>query len=235
MISTQQVAGQIDSHVTLLADADQFVHRQLLQPLAAMRRAARDAGFDLCVASGFRSFERQLHIWNAKAQGRRPVLDAAGRPLDIRKLDDAGRVFAILRWSALPGASRHHWGSDIDVYDAAAMAPGYQLQLSLQETLPGGPFAPLHAWLDAFLARRAQPGFFRPYGIDRGGVAREPWHLSFAPLARQFQQALGLQQLSAVLEAADLALKPAVLANIEEIYQRFVHVPWEAYPAIDDD
>ncbi len=37
---------------------------------------------------------------------------------------EAERVAAILVWSALPGASRHHWGTDCDVIDAAALPPG---------------------------------------------------------------------------------------------------------------
>ena len=30
-------------------------------------------------------------------------------------------------------------------------------------------------------------GFFRPYTTDRGGVAPEPWHLSYAPVAARAQ------------------------------------------------
>ena len=33
-------------------------------------------------------------------------------------------IETILLWSALPGGSRHHWGTDVDVFDAAAVAPG---------------------------------------------------------------------------------------------------------------
>ncbi|TQV68318.1 M15 family metallopeptidase [Exilibacterium tricleocarpae] len=230
MIVTQELTGQIDAHVICLPASDQRVHRELLGPLAALTESARQAGFDLQVASGFRSFERQLHIWNAKARGLRPVLDSAGAPLDIASLDNTRRMFAILRWSALPGASRHHWGCDVDIYDAAAVAHDYKLQLSVAETCAGGPFAELHAWLDGFLLRREDLGFFRPYGADRGGVAPEPWHLSFAPLARQFQAALQPDCVAAAIEAADLALKAEVLANIEEIFQRFIHVPQSAYP-----
>ena len=38
-----------------------------------------------------------------------------------------------MRWSAIPGSSRHHWGTDLDVYDAAAVTPDYQVQLTPQE------------------------------------------------------------------------------------------------------
>ncbi|SPY94009.1 D-alanyl-D-alanine carboxypeptidase [Proteus mirabilis] len=65
-------------------------------------------------ASFIRSFERQLAIWNGKFEGTRPVLDAESQPIDIQTLSEGQRCEAILKWSALPGASRHHWGTEID-------------------------------------------------------------------------------------------------------------------------
>ena len=38
----------------------------------------------------------------------------------------ASECDAILLWSALPGASRHHWGTDFDVFDRAAVPPDYR-------------------------------------------------------------------------------------------------------------
>ena len=93
------------------------------------------------------------------------------------------QLHAILRFSAIPGTSRHHWGTDLDVFDAAALPQDYQLQLSPQEVAPGGMFDPLHCWLDQRMAAGEVHGFFRPYGQDRGGVAPERWHLSYAPMA----------------------------------------------------
>ena len=80
-------------------------------------------------------------LWNRKWRGERPLLDAAGRPLDPATLDDAERMDAILCWSAIPGGSRHHWGTDVDVIDAAAMPDGYQVQLVAAEYAADGVFA----------------------------------------------------------------------------------------------
>ena len=101
----------------------------------------------------------------------------------------AERVDAILWWSALPGASRHHWGTDFDVMDARAMPAGYKLQVVPAEYLAGGPFHRLTTWLDAHMHAF---GFFRPYTTDRGGVSPEPWHLSYAPVAQRAQAALSV-------------------------------------------
>lgn len=224
--SAQNLFGLTDSHVTDCAGVK--LHPEVAGPLQQMVDASVLAGFQLSVASGFRDFERQLFIWNNKAAGTRPILDSSGNPLNRDELTDTEAVFAILRWSALPGASRHHWGTDFDVIDAAALTPGYQVQLTVAETEGQGVFAAFHNWLQLYLG--AQHDFFKPYAEDTGGVAVEPWHLSFAPVAREFQKAHSMALLRVQVEQAPLLLKEAVLANLEEIYHRFVEVDWRLYP-----
>jgi LAS superfamily LD-carboxypeptidase LdcB len=188
-----------------------------------LRASAVDAGFDRRVASSSRSFERQLLIWNNKASGLRPVLDERGLPLDIARLGELDLVYAILRWSALPGASRHHWGTDLDVYDASRMPPGYQVQLTQAETEGDGFFADFHRWVSVELAA-GHYDFYRPYAKDTGGVAPEPWHLSYAPLAVAYAQALTPALLREQLAQTDIVLKSCILDNLDDIYQRFVCV-----------
>ncbi|HEY5545893.1 MAG TPA: M15 family metallopeptidase, partial [Gemmatimonadaceae bacterium] len=177
---------------------------------------------DLAILSGFRSFDKQLSIWNRKARGDLAVLDSDARPLDITTLTDRDLVLAILRWSALPGASRHHWGTDIDVYDAAARPDGYEIELVPSEYESGGMFAPFSNWLDERIADGSAFGFFRPYDRDRNGVAPERWHLSYAPLATGFARMLTPNLLRQTIESADMMLKDVVLANLDEIVTRFV-------------
>lgn len=199
------------------------VHRQMLDPLLFLAERAASAGFILKVASSYRSFDRQLLIWNSKARGLRPVLNDAGDVIDINLLSERDKVFAILRWSALPGASRHHWGTDIDVYGSVHIDPGYQLQLTVAETQGDGPFAEFHRWLDDELAQ-GNSDFFRPYAQDRGGIAPEPWHLSYAPLATIFSRQLTQDLLREQLAQTDVELKQTLLDNLDEIYQRFILV-----------
>ena len=199
-----------------------LVHQEVAAPLHELLDAARSAGFALAIASGFRGFDRQLSIWNRKATGELPVLDNDSRPLDIATLTPRELVFAILRWSALPGASRHHWGTDFDVYDGAACPEGYEVQLVPAECEGDGYFAPMHRWLDERIARGAAFGFFRPYDRDRGGVAPERWHLSHAPTAATFAGALTVDLLHEVIGGADLRLKDVVLDHLTEIHERFV-------------
>lgn len=216
--------GLNDSELVEVPELACRVHRAVVAPLLQLQARAAEAGFALRVASSYRSFERQRLIWNAKAQGQRPVLDSAGEPLDISLLSETELVYAILRWSALPGASRHHWGTDLDVYDASCIAPDYPLQLTVAETCGDGPFAAFHAWLSEEL-QRPECEFYRPYVEDRGGIAPEPWHLSYAPLALEFARQHSAALLREQLLAADLALKTTVLADLNSIYQRFIAVP----------
>ena len=219
------VVGQDESHLCSPADAEWLtvsVHRDVVEPFRAMRDEAAKAGFDVAILSGFRSFDRQLSIWNRKARGELAVLDNNARPLDIATLAERDLVFAILRWSALPGASRHHWGTDIDVFDAAARPPGYEIDLIPAEYEGDGMFAPFSEWLDARIANGTSFGFFRPYDRDRRGVAPERWHLSHAPLASLFAGMLSRELLRQTVESADMKLKHVVLENLDEIFDRFV-------------
>lgn len=214
-----ELTGRTRAHVRLLAGSPVMLHRSVMSPFLRMRAAAARAGIDLWPASGFRDFEVQVRIWNEKWRGDRPLLDRAGRRLNPADLTPARRIAAILAWSAPPGASRHHWGTDLDVFDRAAVPAGYRLGLVPAEYGPDGPFAGLTAWLDAHMGRF---GFYRPYRTDRGGVAPEAWHISHWPTAREASRRLRLATLRDAIEDAELDGKAALRRQLPRIYQRFV-------------
>lgn len=200
------------------------IHKDLVKPLSLIQVDAKKAGFDMQVASGFRNFSRQLAIWNQKASGERPVLDSNECAININALADIDRVKAILHWTALPGASRHHWGCDIDVFDAKALK-GSQLQLTVKECQTV--FLPFYEWLDQYLAE--QKDFFRPYNGDAmtgGVIACEPWHLSYRPVALKYQDYLTesvLEQFYWSSSASEsLELKQTVLSYLPTIYRRYI-------------
>jgi LAS superfamily LD-carboxypeptidase LdcB len=194
------------------------VHRDIIPALTRLTQAAAEDGIELTVASGFRDFDRQCAIWNGKARGERTLLDELERPIRAETLTPEERMFAILRWSALPGSSRHHWGTDIDVFDRAALPQGNP-ELRRHETTPGAVFGRLHAWLDGNVERL---GFYRPYDRDRGGVSPEPWHLSHVDLGHTLHSAYRVELLERVVRGGGLELADSVLRHIEEIYVRFV-------------
>jgi len=212
-----ELLGLTEKHVEPIDPNGIQLHRKAIGPLSLLAADAERAGFSLKVCSGFRSFAKQLRIWNEKATGIRPVLGDDGKPADLTGLNTREILHAILRWSALPGASRHHWGSDFDVFDGAAMTAGYELQLTLHESRTI--FAPFHEWLDRHMSAH---GFFRPYPKDSGGVGAEPWHLSYAPLSLEYQKNHSEKILRELLERSDIELKNEILDQLPNIYSRFI-------------
>jgi LAS superfamily LD-carboxypeptidase LdcB len=223
-----QLTGQSRTHLSENFTPGCSLHNEVVAPFLAMRAAAAADGIDLTAFSNFRDFDRQLAIWNGKFRGERPLLDRSGKSMDALALTPAMRVTAILWWSALPGASRHHWGTDFDVMDAEAAPDGYKLQVVPEEYGPEGPFHRLTTWLDGHMHAF---GFFRPYTIDRGGVMPEPWHLSYAPVASRAQAAFSAEKLRTVLSDSAIEGKEEVLAALERNYATYV-VNVEAAPGV---
>jgi LAS superfamily LD-carboxypeptidase LdcB len=190
-----------------------------VKPFRSLRAAAAKKGFDLMPSSAFRDFQAQVEIWNRKFRGERPLYDRNGNERDRSRLSEPEIVEAILVWSAVPGASRHHWGSDIDIYDRAALPEGYRLKLLPEEYSTGGVFERLSDWLNRHLEHF---DFFRPYDQDRGGVYPEPWHISYAPVAVHAQSALTADVIADALRDSDVLGKDIVLAQLAEIYQQYV-------------
>jgi LAS superfamily LD-carboxypeptidase LdcB len=219
VFSLEELTGRSRTHLSALSDSGVAFHKSVRVPFLAMCAAAAPSGIDLVAVSAFRDFDRQLAIWNAKFRGERPILDRDGRALDTVSMSEADRVEAILWWSALPGASRHHWGTDFDVMDRAVVPEGYKPGLVPQEYGPLGPFHRLTTWLDEHMHAF---GFFRPYATDRGGVQPEPWHLSYAPLARHAARELTAQRLRNVLENSTIEGKREVLAALDRQFANYV-------------
>lgn len=223
MITAEMLTGRSSAHLVTLCGH----HR--LQPAAAtaflaMQQAAKTAGLTLQPASSFRDFARQQRIWNEKFRGQRPLLDSKSHLLDHQQLTIAARCEAILHWSALPGASRHHWGSDVDVYDPECLPTGKNLQLEPWEYQEGGYFHALTLWLTQHMA---DFGFYRPFTDPHHGVAIEPWHLSYRPISQQVEALLTPELLLTAWQGEDIAGSEWLSAHIDDIFVRFIKLPYQ--------
>ncbi len=219
MLDPLELTGRTRTHIVQLDQPRAALHRDAAGPFLAMRQAAAGEGIDLQVFSGFRDFDSQCAIWRRKFLGERPLLDAAGNPVDRAGLDEDAVIDLILRWSALPGASRHHWGSELDLYDAGAMPEGYRVQLVPSEYATGGVFERLSAWLEAHAGGF---GFYRPYRDDLGGVLPEPWHWSFAPVSLEAQGALTPAIVAEALDEVELPGREALRARLRALFESHV-------------
>ena len=133
----------------------------------AMSAAALEQCINIKVVSSYRSFEKQKNIWNNKflrfkSQG----------------MDDQAAIDKIIEYSTLPGTSRHHWGTDIDIIDAGPPEKGDVLLP--QKFHDNGPYNALREWMETHAKGY---GFLLPYNRDenRTGFKYEPWHYSYAP------------------------------------------------------
>lgn len=212
------LTGQTDRHIHWLSDKV-GIHHEMTDAYTKMVKAAKIDNIDLRIASGFRNFSRQLTIWQNKFTGNLPVKNQDNEPIEISKLNDIEKIHAIMLFSALPGASRHHWGCDIDVYAPNLLADGQTLQLEPWEYQSNGPFYPLTVWLNK---NAASFGFYFPYNKFRGGVATEPWHLSYQPLASQYQKLHSIALLARVISESDIQGKKQLLQLLPELYQRYI-------------
>ncbi len=230
-LTAAELTGRAESHLISLTDG-QRLQAEVAGAFLALQSDAREAGFELTVASGFRSFARQCAIFNGKVSGERVIYADDGTPVNLECLSVDQVLAALLRFSAIPGTSRHHWGTDLDVYDAAAVPSDYQLQLSPAEVMPDGVFGSLHRWLDLRMAAGESHGFYRPYQVDRGGVAVERWHLSYAPLASAYARLITPSLLvNCWDEAGGLLLRDEIERNLPELLARYVDVAPDWCPA----
>lgn len=220
MINTQHILGLDSSH---LVDCQQGhkLQYEVARAFRQMQNAAQSEGIDCQIASSYRSFEQQKLIWQKKWRGDKVLRDINEKILPFATLNDTNKLAAILTWSALPGASRHHWGTDLDVYDQQTLTSRKQsLHLVQTEyTEATGPCFALNQWLTA---NAATYGFNRPYVEYKGGVAPEPWHLSYAKIANEISQNFKLEALRDALSEAKLDGLELILTKIDDIYQRYI-------------
>ncbi len=197
-----------------------LVDAEVLPFLNKLKDAAAAEGFELRIESAYRPFERQLSIWNRKARGKLPLLSAEGVPME-RPQDEEELMYAILTWSALPGASRHHLGTDLDVVDGRACPEGYEVQLTPEEC--SGMFAAFHKFLDERFATDGAFGFDRVFVPGRGKIRPEGWHIAHMPTSRKRLEHFSLDTLRKIYEASDMACKQVVLARLPQLAEEYIY------------
>ncbi|MBT8315310.1 MAG: M15 family metallopeptidase, partial [Maribacter sp.] len=101
-----------------------------------MKKAAYSAGIDIKVVSSYRNFDKQESIWERKYM----------RYTEDDGMDPLKAIDKIIEYSTIPGTSRHHWGTDIDLIDGYRKIEGDVLVPEKFEN--GGPFEDFKNWMD---------------------------------------------------------------------------------------
>ena len=166
------------------------MQRDTAKALKLMQEAAKKDGVDIKVVSAFRSFQRQKEIFESKY--KRFITSGDSPEQAVKR---------IIEYSTIPGTSRHHWGTDLDLIDGSVPAPDSVLET--KHFYGQGVFCPLRQWLEL---HAADFGFFEVYTNqpDRKGFAHEPWHYSYAPVSIPMLKAFTKLDLEEILRDEDL-------------------------------
>lgn len=145
-------------------DSTQYLRKESMEAFCKMADAAKNDGVILKIVSATRTFYAQKAIWEAKWSD---AVSTHKKPHE--------RAMHILRYSSMPGTSRHHWGTDVDIN---SVEPEYFANSQGKREFE---------WLKT---HAASYGFFQPYTPKDAkrpvGYEEEPWHWSFAPLSNEY-------------------------------------------------
>ena len=166
-INTEILIGMDDSRIvsdTILLEKETY------SAFIKMKDAAEKDGIIIKLVSGFRDFYRQQMIWNNKYK----------KFTNEFSLDGPTAIKEIIRFSTIPGTSRHHWGTEIDIIDK-----NFENEKDLlisKKYEEGGIFSSLKKWMDKNSKRF---GFYIVYDDDsnRPGFEYEPWHYTYKPVS----------------------------------------------------
>ncbi len=161
----------------------QYIAKDTLQAFEALAKEALHAGFHLQIVSATRNFVTQRIIWDGKFNGQRKV---GGEDLSKTLPNEAERALKILEFSSMPGTSRHHWGTDLDIHALEVKGPALT-----NATFKSGTGLKFYTWL---VNNAPRHGFCQPYTgspQDRNsgmkhGYQEERWHWSYRPLAAKY-------------------------------------------------
>ena len=142
-------------------------------PFKKLHAAAQKEGINLVIRSAARNFDYQKGIWERKWNGE--TILSSGENAKIQYPDAKSRALKILEYSSMPGTSRHHWGTDIDVnsFENSWFESGEGLKLFNFMETTGKSF-----------------GFCRPYTRKDAsrpeGYNEEKWHYSYMPISKHY-------------------------------------------------
>lgn len=173
-----------------------YLRTEVLEAYMQLRQAAEDEGIELTVLSGTRSFNHQKSIWDRKW--------ARTRYMGWQDLDKAQDI---LTYSSMPGTSRHHWGTDIDLNSLE------------NEYFNSGKGSIVYDFLERC---GNELGFSQVYTSKengRTGYEEEKWHWSYMPVS-----SVMLEQYNQLISTEDIrGVNGANVADSLQIIDNFVN------------
>lgn len=155
-----------------------------------MKAEALKENIAIQIISSYRDFDHQKRIWTKKY--KRFTNQGLSPEKTIRKIID---------YSTIPGTSRHHWGTDIDIIDGNVNYSGNVFSTDKYEK--DGSFYKLKKWMDSNANRF---DFYLVYtnNPNRKGFKYEPWHFSYKPLSQNYLKDYRELNISEILKQEQL-------------------------------
>ena len=173
-----------------------------------MKNAAKKEGINMKIVSGYRSFHRQKLIWNRKFLNNQK-----------QGLNPLENINKIIQYSTIPGTSRHHWGTDIDIIDENHNIKG---DLLLEKNFYNNSFEPLRLWMEK---NSFKFGFVLPYTKDlyRNGFLYEPWHYSYSELSVPFlKEYIKHKMIEEIYDPKILGINKLTKSFLKEYQEKFI-------------
>ena len=146
-----------------------YLRKEVYQAFLKLYKAAKKDSIQIKIVSAIRNFDYQKNLWDEKWNNAKIINEG-----DTSIPDTLTRVTMLMKYLSMPGTSRHHWGTDIDLNSGD---PDYYF------TDEGDKF---YKWMKV---NAAKFGFCQPYILKRYNplsVQEERWHWSYLPLAHKF-------------------------------------------------
>ncbi len=151
-----------------------YLQKQAYNSFQKMYADAKKDGITLQIKSATRNFNYQKGIWERKWSGQTKV---NGKNLAKSISSPLLKAKEILKYSSMPGSSRHHWGTDIDLNSFNNAWFEYGRGKKLYEWLIIN--APNYGFCQVYTSKKES---------NRTGYEEEKWHWSYIPIAKKLTQ-----------------------------------------------
>ena len=214
LIPTHMIINEEFSNVELIGKGNpklygkgQLMRKKVFDTFLEMKTKASEEDIDLKIVSGYRDFYRQKAIYESKY-----------KRYTKQGLSPAESIEKIIEYSTIPGTSRHHWGTDIDIVDGSENVSGDVL-------VPGkfhgnGPYCKFKEWMNE---HAESFGFYEVYtdNANRKGFKYEPWHFSYRPLSVKMMKAYLTIDIKQVLIEEQLMGKEYITDAFINKYKKY--------------
>ncbi len=183
-LTTDQLFGLRNPH-GMISDPEsgQYALREVMENYLSLKEKASQNGWHLILVSGYRTFYSQRRIWNNYDKSYE----------NMKSLSEKARVRAIMSVVSVPGLSRHHWGTDLDISEETLRGQLVKIQPDTPKKV-----IQFYQWMEQ---NAPQFGFCKVYLGDRGAVVDEPWHWSYFPFSRVYAgQILEIRNFSKIMD-----------------------------------